>query len=345
MLYSDEYINNGKKFDVLKIVLAVLIVCVHCTPRGFWYRPLLRVAVPLFFLMTSYFFFHKQKECSSIHKQKELLKKYVKRTIKLYLFWFVLLLPLTIVYRKWYVDFNIYTPLIILRDFFLGSTFKGSWFLMACIVNIAIVWRISKIISYKWLFLIGIVSYIFCCCASNYHAILVRNGLENFYNIYKSLFHSPYNSFPVGFLFVVVGKYLSEKKIYVAFKTQLIILLFSLILIQFEANLIKHFDWSVADDCFLTIIPLSIILFLLIGQQVFNIKCNTKPMRELSVIMYCSHISIVPIVGLLLVHCGIEKGCGFYNTLLICLIILFCLLIGFLIISFRDKYTWLKNAY
>ena len=343
-IYSDEYIKNGKKFDVLKIILSFLIICIHCTSAG-WYRPLLRVAVPLFFLMTSYFFFHKQKQCLSIQDQKDSLKKYVKRTMTLYLFWFILLLPLTIVYRKWHVNFNVYMPLIIIRDFLFGSTFKGSWFLMACIVDIVTVWWLSKFMSFKWLFAIGIVFYSFCCLASNYHSLLIEDSAGKIYKIYQLLFHSPYNSFPAGFLFVAVGKYLSEKKILVSSKKLFFVLISSLMLLQLEALFIDYNRWAVSDDCFFSLIPLSIIIFMIIGQKEFLISYNTKPIRELSIILYCSHISIVPIVSLLVIQLGVEKHTAYYHTFLIFLTSLSCLLIGYAIFSLREKIAWLKNAY
>lgn len=101
-MVSCQYLkNDGQRFDVLKFGLAILVVLIHTSQQGMFFRPILRVAVPLFFLMTSYFFFAKQASLNTGDEKKKGLQKYVKRTLWLYAFWFVALLPLTIYYRNW----------------------------------------------------------------------------------------------------------------------------------------------------------------------------------------------------------------------------------------------------
>ena len=47
---SSDYISvDGKRFDVLKFILAIFVVGIHTLPINFWLRPLFRTAVPLFF--------------------------------------------------------------------------------------------------------------------------------------------------------------------------------------------------------------------------------------------------------------------------------------------------------
>ncbi len=101
---------DGKRFDVLKIVLAIFILAIHTTPTDFSLRPLLRLAVPLFFIITSYLFFSKQNRLHSDRDKTNALKKFVRRYLKLYLFWFVVLLPITIFLKRWYIDPGVLIP-------------------------------------------------------------------------------------------------------------------------------------------------------------------------------------------------------------------------------------------
>lgn len=85
--------GDGSVFDILKYMLSVMVVCIHVNKLPDWYNPILRIAVPLFFMMTSYFFFKKQRYSLDGDRQKNLLQ-FIKRNILLFLFWTVLLLLL-----------------------------------------------------------------------------------------------------------------------------------------------------------------------------------------------------------------------------------------------------------
>ena len=87
--------KNLDAADVLKFVLSILIVSTHTSLFEGYITPLVRLAVPAFFMISGYFFFSKINSCDSIEKQRAYLKKSVSHNLKLYLFWFILLLPLT----------------------------------------------------------------------------------------------------------------------------------------------------------------------------------------------------------------------------------------------------------
>lgn len=55
MQSTDNYIIivGGQKFDVLKIALSIMVVIIHTKPLPDCFMPLLRIAVPLFFIMSS----------------------------------------------------------------------------------------------------------------------------------------------------------------------------------------------------------------------------------------------------------------------------------------------------
>lgn len=48
-------IENGEKYDLLKFVLAIFIVILHCKILPSELVPILRIAVPTFFIMSSFF--------------------------------------------------------------------------------------------------------------------------------------------------------------------------------------------------------------------------------------------------------------------------------------------------
>ena len=87
--------------DLLKYILANLIIIVHCVPlvafssRGNLYlsNGIGRIAVPLFFCITSYFFFCKiDFDLLPMNR----LWKYVRRNFGLYVIWTIVYMPLII---------------------------------------------------------------------------------------------------------------------------------------------------------------------------------------------------------------------------------------------------------
>lgn len=301
LLKSNEYVKvDGDRFDVLKFILSLFVVGLHI---DFFYplTHVFRVAVPLFFIMTSYFFFLKQNTLESQQAKKQELIKYCKRILKLYLFWFVLLLPLTIYYHKWHEGLDMEKVLVFVRSFFFGSTFRASWFLMASMMNIALVWYFSRKVKMGVLFAISIVLYIFCCMTSNYFHLCERIPyFTEFYNGYTTIFDVPCNSFPVALIFVLMGKYLADHEICVSNK----LLIWTIVILSITCFMEFYFAWShryiLSGDSYFSLPLMCLAIFMLIGQNYVAIKGNTKNLRKYSTIIFCSHFSFGTIILMML---------------------------------------------
>lgn len=74
--------------DAAKFVMAVMVVGIHTLGRYGIY-PLFRIAVPLFFMISSYLFFSNTEKRGNLRY----LKNFCIRNLKLYIFWFVVLMP------------------------------------------------------------------------------------------------------------------------------------------------------------------------------------------------------------------------------------------------------------
>ena len=81
--------KTNKSIDVVKLIMAFLVVAIHTEPFGAWFildkafGIFTRLCVPFFFVASSYFFFLKNGD--PIH--------YAKRLFLLYLIWSVIYLP------------------------------------------------------------------------------------------------------------------------------------------------------------------------------------------------------------------------------------------------------------
>ena len=144
MIQAAEKVDQFPGLDLLKFTMSIVVVALHsqlCVSPSSpcltalvspWYTS----AVPTFFVVSSFLFFLKLERCGSPEDERFALCHYLKRLGIFYLFWFVIMLPVTVVVRRWYVhcDFVLFC-----RALLLGSTFRGSYFIMALMVGVPLV--------------------------------------------------------------------------------------------------------------------------------------------------------------------------------------------------------------
>lgn len=139
---SQEVSIVKRRFDMVdlsRVVLAFMVVCIHASLFPKYLIPYLRLSVPLFFMITSFFFFRKTASMQDSSEKTAYLKKFVIRNLKLYFFYFILLLPVTLMKRQWFSEGIIKGLLHFFRSLVFGSTFVASWFIMASVIGVAII--------------------------------------------------------------------------------------------------------------------------------------------------------------------------------------------------------------
>ena len=108
-------------FDLLKFICALFVVSIHVDPFSSLPSPLdVRLhtifvdkiaiyAVPIFFVISSFFFFKKVLSLNNIKEKNKALLKYIKRNMQFYLFWLIATLPITLYLRipEWFKNGNI----------------------------------------------------------------------------------------------------------------------------------------------------------------------------------------------------------------------------------------------
>lgn len=326
--------------DVFKFLAAILIVAIHTNPFAgnevdYYFTCFCRIGVPFFFVATSFFFFRKS------HPD---IKAYSKRLLLLYLLWFIIETPLI------YYNFFINTPyplffniINLIRSIFFSNTWGASWFVMACVIAVNLVYFMSRKYSNKVLLVIMGGVYIISLFSSSYYGIFNKFSSENIqkaFLLFCMAFH-PSNSFFVALIYVVIGKIFAEAtpKFYtIRPNTKILMALFVCIMIlgYFEVFLLK--DLVRTNDAFV-ILPIAVfILFFLLLNIDIPISPNlAKQMRDLSILIYFIHPILVDtntIIGLF------EKGPLFFS-----LVLLSSFLIAFLIVRASDKMPYLKYLY
>lgn len=319
--------------DLLKFIMCLMIVAIHTQLFPMILYPWLRLAVPLFFITSSFLLYNKIK--MNKNQEKEIIKKYVIRQLKFYLFWFIILLPITIYFRlEWFGNGLLVGIIRTITNTLFSSTFIASWFIVACFEGVIIFSILSKKIGKKFLF-VGLILYFICCFKSSYFTILDDSTI-----IYKLVFNyerfmpSFVFSFPVALIYIFIGKVFSEKedKIMITIKDY-IALIFSCLLLFIEWKFCYELTGTYNNDCYFMILPCTYFIFKICVSLKLDIK-NAKSLRMFSIISFPLHASIQFVNSILLNH--------FINNTNICTILNFiltiiCCFIVYMLITKLEK--------
>jgi surface polysaccharide O-acyltransferase-like enzyme len=265
--------------------------------------PWLRIAVPLFFMMSSYFLFSKLREASKDNK-KIILRKFVVRNLQLYFCWFIILLPITIYIRKesWFSNGFLENILAILKSFLFGSTFVASWFIIATIIGVLIIYLLCKLLRNNYLvFLISLFAFCVVSLASSYEYVIADTFVFAVINRHIAIFGGLVCSFPAALFWVFIGKLFAEQKIKLKSISLLIILIIcSCIALFIEWKFVISLDGSYNNDSYFMLAPLCILVFLGIEKVKPLYWEKSVYFKRASTIIYVAHGSLLPVVSKLI---------------------------------------------
>ena len=198
--------TNYDSIDLLKIILSVLIVQIHSDFYLPWMKPYVRLAVPLFFIISAYFFFRKNPSSKN-------LLSYIKRLSILYAFWFM-------VFGTYFLYMNreefgsgvLNGAIFFLKSLLFGSTFAASWYITASVIGTIVVFYLSKFVSNFFLLFISVLAYTITTLSTSYYKVFSDNiGIID--DWYYSITNTHLSvSFPVSILWIVIGKLLANYK-------------------------------------------------------------------------------------------------------------------------------------
>ena len=290
--------KNLDAADVLKFVLSILIVSTHTSLFEGYITPLVRLAVPAFFMISGYFFFSKTNSCENMAQKKAYLKKSVMHNLKLYLFWFIVLLPLTL-YIRGYHTMGVFGGLLhLVRDFLFGSTFQSSWYIIALITGFTLVLFLSEKLSQSALVIIGVILYIPSLLSSNYEFILDScDSLRVIGDSLSTVFLLPCRNFSVSILYIVIGKYLAEKNYEGKTKRYTITFLLAFAALVAEYLALRYSGVKITNtDCYIAV-PFA-AYYLCKVFLTLDIKCKCAIiLRKISTVSYCAHMAVFMVVG------------------------------------------------
>lgn len=303
-----------------------MIIMIHV---GYSYQlPILRVAVPVFFIISSFFFFQGITGIKN-NEVKAFYIKFIKRAMKLYLFWFIILLPLTIKIRGWYQEDFMTLCGEVAKGLILQSTFPASWYISAYIIGISIIFVFRH--YHKTIFLISLCAYILCCASSNYYYLFDCQ-------LFKWGGVSIETSFLVGLVFICMGKHLASiQRPFI--NIAVLGTIFGIIMLIIENHIIVLYGFRRSDDSYLSLLVLAPCVFMLFNGVSQMTRYNTTNLRRMSTVYYCSHI---PIIYLISYFISSE-----YKLSILLSVWLICTFLSFILINFSKLpgFKWVRFSY
>lgn len=281
LLASKQYYYPG--LDVLKILLAIIVVLRHCGQSFFIHGSIYKivvtniispVAVPTFFIISSFLFFNKHVEGNN-------LKKYLLRLLLLYGVWTLVYLPLIIIDLPKTFNGGIQ---FLQRVVFDGSYFH-LWYLPSLMFAILLTYILSKWMCNKALLTLSLLLFVLGTFVETYNFI---SPLLN-WELYKTIFITTRNGLFFGFVFVVLGKIISEKVLFQKVRYDVLIII-SVCLVAAEGVFLSVLKEKNLINMNFSSLFLSIFLVLIFKE--LNVKANKttlRTIRNMSTIIFCLH--------------------------------------------------------
>lgn len=276
--------------DLLKVLAALLVVAIHARPFEGSDYPLFislfsRMAVPVFFVVSAFFFFRKKPGAPQ-------LKHYIGRMALLYAFWSVAEAYITIEGAFFAHGWSFSKSLaIFVRNFFLNSTFSGSWFIMALMIAMPVVYWLGKRLPTWAVLAIGVAVYVPVTLTTNYYAYMphgVRQATDAAFKV-LGLYH---NSFLPAIVFCATGKLIAEHEERIArcgslAATMALALCVALAWIEVACHQARF------TDCYLMLMPTAAAIVVWTLRHEVNWRLPYPAMRKFSTVTYFSHFIFV----------------------------------------------------
>ena len=297
-IHRSEY---NPYIDIAKFCMSILIVMIHVHPcEGFvgflLYNVIARIADPMFFIITSYFFFRRVNKNGEVTGWK-CLTDYLKRTIILYAIACALYSPQIINDIFQYNNnslFSFFHSLI--KKFLFSGPYGALWFLTALLTAIPLTFISTKYFGEKITLAVSFAFYLPAILNTSYSAVFSNwVPLRLLTSIVFRIFRWYANGLTFGFFFCSIGMYFAFRTKDGTRKKDIYFLTISTIALFAEALTLRHY--KIASDYWALFFLTPVCFFLQkllidLNTDELNIRLNTvsKLLRNMSVIIFVFHL-------------------------------------------------------
>ncbi|MBO4821136.1 MAG: acyltransferase family protein [Prevotella sp.] len=314
--------------DLLKFILSIMIIAAHTNLLGEYgtlakFREILTsIAVPMFFAISSFFFYRKIESTSKGESPLPILKKSVVRLTILFGSWYMMMLPMTYI-----CFFSIATWKEVVFALLFSCCFTGYWFIKALLINTLLIYLFRKSKALLMFSFVALIINLYCSYNYIYHFNI---KLFDFHPYYSFYYHMAY--FCLGALF---AKYQNAFNFSKRHKTLLIVI--------WSTLFIMTFSYKTGPILRLLSFPLLFPIFLHL-----NLTPNPKyrTMRDMSIILYMVQFILIRLYNGAC-HAFLHKSSYLlqifqFSIVRFIIVLLTALGVAILIIRYETRYKLLK---
>jgi len=335
--YDTQFLN------IMKLLMAFFVMVVHFSPFK-TIDPLLhfisihgftRIAVPFFILSSGYLI-------SEHGKISELrLSKTLRKLAKLYVFWTLLYSPLIIaqvVYSPdtipWWINLT--------RNVFFEGSFIHLWYLIATIIGLLIVTKLMTLMNMKFVVLVVLLLFILGVLGDSYYRLSMTVPiLSSFKSVLFQFIRTTRNGVFFAPIFLVGGMLIKQYQPTFKKTTLSIVLVAFIIISLVEILLLRNAGWAKDYNMTFTILPLSIITFLLTLH--IHVSFDTQRYKEVATTLFYIHIGVYVFIQYVLTSGDVTKFRN-YGFLDFILTLILSLLLTFIIHRFKHI-PWVRDYF
>ncbi len=331
-----------KAIDILRLFMSVFIVMIHTYVfellpgmQGWFFRHfLLDTAIPIFFVISGFFWGRKMVDAGDNEKREQVLKNYIKKLMPPFLFWNLCGLAYY-AHSIWDSKSKLYIMADVLRRAVFYPTF-AMWFVWACIIASTIIFFImKKFKKYRTvIYIYMIIAYTFSLVCNSYFWVIKDTKLGTLVEIYLKVFISPRNGILSGFVFMAIGFLLADLRLEMwvkkRMKSTMLLLIASAFTLGLEVALV--YGKEVGDNASLYISQLILVPVIILIVLNLNLKSNLPyaAFRNYSQGIYYCHMACVYIVQI------------FIENKVLVLLFTLALATCLVTISLNSKNKWIK---
>ena len=289
-----------KGIDILKFIMALLVVAAHTHPLykindvlNFLTADVMaRTVVPFFFAATG-FLLEKKAESRDV-STKEVVSGYMRKILSLYCIWTIVYLPIIICDKILDSEESlVYCLLTIVRDFLFVGSYSHLWYLLAAMVGVAFVYGLKRYAGDRATWVILIVLYTAGLLTQSYFGLLkniVDTGgvLWTIMKMVKKVMVTCRNGIFFGSVFICMGTWIARNKLSIKRWVAVVGLVVSVLLFIVEVGWLFKIGFVREQDMYVMSIPSAFFLTVLAIQ--IPVKGDTVWLRKMSMNIYYVHL-------------------------------------------------------
>ena len=177
-----------------------------------------------------------------------------------------------------------------MRALLFRGTFTASWYIVASIYGVLIIFFLLRKVNNSVLIFIAGVLYIIVSLTSSYETIIFQSeAIKTAYDVFTTYIDVPATSFLTAVVWLICGKCFAEGFFKKNRPLYAVIMVVSGIALYAEWLFVKQLDQTIKNDCYIMLMPFCIGIFGFINSCGKLTVKHSVSMRRLSIIIFVTH--------------------------------------------------------